>query len=104
VTGFGDQQSFIEAVELEQEVDVAEHGFGAVGAEGKSLAEGIFGFLKDPGVHGLRFWTVSGGATRVQAPGIDAANGAAQFREGLLGIVIMDELAVPGEAVEIVPD
>ena len=85
--GFGNEQGIVVAGLADQKVGIAEHGFGAVGAVSQGLAEGEVGFavhaLAD---HGIGFVQVT--------PGVKAADRAAEFGEGLLGLVVADELAI----------
>ena len=88
-------------LELQQQLGIAEDGFRAVGTERKGLAEGEIGLLQQPLILGVGLGTILRRTLRTEAPGVNAADGAAQLGEGLLRVVIVEELAVAGEAVEI---
>ena len=102
--GARDEQRVVELAQAHEEVRVAEHGLGAEGAEGEGLTEGEVA-LAD---HALLLGEVAGLAGGiaalgafvalatglVDAPEVDAGDGAAEFGEGLLRVVIADKAGV----------
>ncbi len=93
--GCGHELGVVEPAQVDEHIGVAVRGFGAVGAKGKRLFEGEFGFFQQ-----ALLFLGSGGAVG-QAPGVDAADGAAQFAKGFLRVVVAGEFARAFVAAEI---
>src|SRR6266545_7069853 len=88
--GIGDEKRVVNAVELDEQIDVAEYGLGAVRAEGVGLPEGKIGLFDHPMLF-LRGLGVG------DAPVVDAGNRAAQLRERLLAVAVAQECGVARE-------
>lgn len=81
-----------------------EYGFGIPRAEGEGLQAGKVGFFEQALEFGVGPGPIFGRALRTEAPEVNAGDGAAKFGEGFLGVDVVDEFAVAGEAVEVVAD
>ena len=103
--GLCHKQGIIKAVKLEQEINVTVGGFRTVGTECKRLFEGKISFFNQLLLLALIFGQIlrwrGGSAQHAETPGINTGDGAAEFGERLLRVVIADEFAAAFEAGEI---
>src|SRR5438477_11462764 len=82
---------------MDQQVHVAKQGFRAVWTKSERLPEGKIGFLKHPRM----LWCARFRSR--DTPGINAGDGAAQLRKGLLRLVIPDKFSIAGKTPEVAP-
>src|SRR2546427_6180385 len=79
--GFGEQESVVQMVELQQQIEVTEQCFRIVRAKRESLQESEIGFPEEALEFGIGFGPIFRRTLRAETPGIQAGNCGAQLGE-----------------------
>jgi hypothetical protein len=100
--GLSHQEGIFQAIGLEKEIHVMYNSFRAPGAERERLEAGEVGFFEEALELRVALRPILRRALATKSPKVNSSDSATQFREGFLGVDVVDEFAVTSEAIEII--